>query len=251
MTTVHNEELERRVIAFYRDELLQRYAIAKLRDFEQFDGIPDVHLNALRDFFLEDVYPPFGKREELDDAFHHLSTLLRSPRRLRPLLRVTLSSAWHLGNRFPAVIAAGRHTVAAFEKTRGLEDKLIAAAHDLNQKRKLDNTRNDMALVLAQVPEETVLDLVDNVVHLLTSLSDVGTLESMVQIIERCLRVMESKPQVYKEHERRGAALGLSIVRNGLALFERLDPEVFPEVIEGIRRVELDWYRGLVEEAQC
>jgi len=92
------------------------------------------------------------------------------------------------------------------------------------------------------------LGLIHEVLRLFKALSNVKMLTSMMQIMERSVEVMDSKPQVYKLSEHEGVRLGLGIVRRGVSLFERLKKRDFPLIIEGIERVEMDWYERLREE---
>ena len=240
--------LEEAVIEFYREEIRQRYLLDNLRRFEAFRGIPDGLLNDLREFFLASIYPPLPMRRQLDQALDNLRGLLRSPKQLAPLLRTALISMLRLGVQAPAAVAAGLGTVEALREAGKLEQIMLQAARDLD----LDATdRQAMLQAIVNVPEETFVHLIHNLLDLFRALSNVKMLSATFRIMDRSMKVMDSKPDLYDEELRASLKLGLMVLRSGLDLFLRLQPEDFPRIIRGVEMVEMDWFNGVREEASA
>ncbi len=241
--------LEHAVVEFYREEIRLRYQLDNIRRFEPFEDITDEHLNGLRDFFVDSIYPAAEKRQGIDDAFEHLHALLRSPRRLKPLMTMALASMWRLGTQLPAAVSAGLTTVDALRETRKLEAKMMDVAEGLGLSPAEARKRDAMVQIIANVPEKVVLHLIYDVLHLFRALSNVKMLGAMLEIMERSVTVMDKRQDVYRDDERKGVALGMEIVHGGHALFNRLQPDEFPKIIKGVELVELDWFDRIRKEA--
>ena len=243
--------LEEAVIEFYREEIRQRYLIDNLRRFEAFRGIPDGLLNDLREFFLASIYPPLPMRRQLDQALDNLRGLLRSPKQLRPLLRTALTSMLRLGAQAPAAVSAGLGAVEALREAGKLEQIMMQAARDLDLEPGDGADRQAMLQVIANVPEESFVHLIHNLLDLFGALSNVKMLSATFSIMDRSMKVMESKPDLYAEELRASLKLGLMVLRGGLDLFLRLQPEDSPRIIRGVEMVEMDWFNGVREEASA
>lgn len=242
--------LEEAVIEFYRQEIHRRYQLDRMRQVEQFDDIPDAMLDALRDFFLERIYPSEEVRHELDAALDELRGLLHSPKRLTILLRSSLTSIFRLGAHMPAAISAAIGALDALRKTRKLETHMMEVAHRLDLVPKDAADRRKMVRVIAGVPEKVVRDLIHDVVHLFEALSDVKMLSGLLRVMKRWLRAMEARPDLYNAEERRGVALALEVLQGGLDLFLHLKPRDFPLIIKGIETIELAWFESVRREAK-
>jgi len=242
------DALEEAVIEFYREEIRRRYLIENMQRFEQFKGVPDALLNDLREFFLASIYPPLAMRRQLDHASDQLRGLLRSPKLLAPLLRTAITSMLRLGTQVPAAVSAGLGAVDALREARKLEVLMMEAARELHITPEHQTDRDAMLRVIASVPKETHLRLVHDLIDLFTALSNVKMLSAMFDIMERCLKVMDSRPELYEENLRAGVKLGLAVLRGGLDLFLEMKPKDFPRVIKGIEMVEMDWFNTVREE---
>ena len=237
--------LEEAVIEFYREEIRRRYLIDNLRRFEEFNGISDDLLNDLREFFLASIYPPAPMRRQLDQALDNLRGLLRSPKQLRPLLRSALTSMLRLGAQAPAAVSAGVGTVEALREAGKLEQLMLQAARDLD----VDATDRQATLqIIASVPEEGFVHLIHNLLDLFRALSNVKMLSATLRIMDRSMKVMDSRPDLYDEELRASLKLGLMVLRGGLDLFVRLQPEDFPRIIKGVEMVEMDWLKAVRAE---
>jgi hypothetical protein len=244
-----NARLRLAIIAFYREELRLRYQLDNVRRFAPFESVPDDTIVALRAYFLQHVYPPPEDRRQLDEAFDHLGRLLRSPKRLRPLLGTAMSSLWTLGRKLPQAIGAGRATFDAYSETRKLEQYMLDEALARGYQDKAPKDRREMLQLITSIPEKHVRRLIKDIMNLFHSLTNIALLRVSHDIMSQCHGIMNERPELYGECERAGLALGIALLKSGLELFEQMDPKLFPLIIEGIEQIEHDWYGAVRAEA--
>lgn len=237
------------VIAFYRDELRKRYTLKNVRRFAPFEPISDSDIAALRDYFLDNIYPPPAERRKLDDAFEQLGAIIKSPRRLQPLMAAALGAFWRFGRQLPAAVSAGRNTFDAYRESRKLEEHMVRNADTIGLGPEDADKRERMLMLLANVPEEDVVRLIEDILTLFRTISNVELLSTTADIMDHFVEIMRGRPELYSENECAGIALGTGIVRGGLALFRQMAPEQLPMVVDGIREVEYDWFERIKAEA--
>jgi len=237
------------VLVFYREELRQRYSPENFRRFEEFQVISDADIARLRDFFLERIYPPAERRAAIDDGFQHLTAILHSPKRMKPLMRGALSSAWRLGRRLPAAISAGSSIVDAYQETRKVERHLAERAAEAGLRHEDMHDPQRMYRLLADFPEADVKRLIRDVVNLFRALNNRALLLTSLEFIQVCIRTMQKRPDAFTQEDIAAFELGEGIVREGLELFQELPQEEIPRLINGIESVELDWYREVKQAA--
>jgi hypothetical protein len=241
--------LKHAVIDAYREQLRYRYSLENVRRFVELETISDSTVDVLRDYFLECVYPSSAERDRLDVAFDHMSEIVRSPRRLAPLMKVAFTTAWKLGVKFPQALAAGKHTVETYLETRKLEASML----DYAMRERLtpaDFGEHHVVMhMLASVPEHEVVRFRNEALKLFESFSNAKLLAAIVEIMDKSRKLMESRRDVYDERELAGIDLGLEVLRRGLGLVQKLKPSEFSAIRKGIEVVEIDWYDRIKVEA--
>jgi len=242
---MNERALRHAIITFYRGELRRRYQERNLRRFPDFAQISTERVDALREFFLGEIYPPPAQRERLDLAFEHLAGVLHSPRRVRPLMTAAITSAFRMGPRFPAAISAGLATLDAYRETRLLESRMLEEALKSGLSEEDSKQREKMIRLIGAVPEAEVLRLISDILRLFRALSNVKMLETAVHFMEICGHVIDKRQDIYTVEDAEGFRLGVRLVRGGLQLFQDLPAAQFPHIIAGIEAVELDWFRRL------
>ena len=241
--------LKHAIIDVYREQLRLRYLPENCRRFKELKPISDTKLGALRDYFLECIYPSSENRDRLDDAFDRMGDIVHSPRRLMPLMTMALRSVWKLGRLFPSAVGAGRNTLEAYLETRKIETKLIAYA----RKNKLDpgeiGDHDIMVKMVANLTDDEMVTFRNEILKLFHHLSNVKLLEATVEIMNNSKALMESRPDLYHEEELAGFALGHEVLKRGLELFQSLKASEFPLIIRGIEVIEIDWYDRVKADA--
>lgn len=249
MSQEYSPALRHAVLRFYRNELRARYELGNVRQFSQFAPVSDDQIVALRDFFMEQIYPVPEEREKLDLAFDRLNVMLRSPKRMQPLMGAALTSLWRMGHRLPSAISAGKATIDAYVKTRLLEGEMMAEAVRVGLKEKDFGKRDRMVLLIKAVPEKQVYQLIQDILSLFHALSNVEMLKVAVAFMQQCLDVIEKRGDIYTDEDKEGIVLGLNLLQQGLQLFSEVEKAHFPQIFDGIHQVELDWYRRILSEA--
>lgn len=244
-----NQTLRTAIIEFYRAELERRYQLDNVRRFDAFAEVSDHQIENLRDYFMQRIYPPMDKREELDFAIDHLGGVLRSPKRMRPLLGVAMATVWKMGHRLPAAVSAGLSTVDAYRESRKLENYLLSYA--VKRKLTVPDTahRENMVALIAGVPEKEVKRLIYDILNLFKALTNIEMLRTAVELMDLFIKTMRAKPTYFDTSDMDGVQLGRDLVQGGLHLFENIDPQDFPKIVAGIEQVELDWFARIHEEA--
>ncbi|MDZ4860333.1 MAG: hypothetical protein SGI88_15255 [Candidatus Hydrogenedentes bacterium] len=244
-----SDNLQHAIIDVFREQIRQRYLAENCRRFPELDAISNAKLDALRDFFLECIYPASKDRDRLDDAFDRMGEIIRSPKRMVPLMSMAFKSVWKLGRMFPSAVSAGKNTLEAYIETRKLEDTLLAYATKHKLPPESIGDHDIMVRMVASLPETEMTSFRDETLKLFHHLSNVKLLEATVEIMRNSKGLMESRPDLYHEEELAGFALGHEVLTRGLALFRSLDPAEFPIIIRGIEVVEIDWYHRIKAEA--
>lgn len=242
-------DLRHVIIEFYREEMRKRYLVENVRRFDNFQDVPDAQIDQLRRFFLGHIYPPMEDRDRLDDALNRMADVIKSPRRLRPLMATALASMWKLGTALPTALSAGNSTLDAYLHARKLEAVMVKTAEALGIGPEDYGNRERMIRVLGDVEERTVLRLIKDIMKLFHALSNTKMLATAIEFLETCTDIMAQKPELYPQSEIEGIRLGRELIEGGLDLFLELKPEQFPRIIAGIEEIELDWYHRAKEEA--
>lgn len=245
-----HEPLWRAVVTFYRDEIKRRYQVRHIRQFEEFDEVTNEQAHALRDYFLDHIYPPIAGREKLDTALERLRGVLRSPKRMAPFMRAGLWSMWKLGTSLPGAVQAGLSVLDAYHEARHLEHIMVATAIKQGVTPDDAGDRQKMIGIIVDVPKADVMRLIKDIIALFRVLSNTKMLDTAVEFMGTCREIMLKRTDLYDEIDVAGITLGRTVVQGGLDLVQGIDPDVFPDMISGIERVELDWYEAAVAEAR-
>lgn len=243
------DKLKAEIIEFYRAEIARRYELENLRRFDNFEDISDEDAAALRNYFMEHIYPPITERRKLDDAVNHLGEMLTSPWKLTPLMGAGLLSLITMGTHLKAAVQAGMATRDAYLEARRLEDALAEAAESKGLTAADPGSRATMISLLHELPKGRVEALVRDVAKLFRALSDTRMLEIAVNFLDRCAEIMKKRPDLYASADVSGIRLGSKMLSGGLDLFREIEPKLFPKIIRGIEEVERDWYHAAMEEA--
>ncbi|MBI2423271.1 MAG: hypothetical protein HYV27_10610 [Candidatus Hydrogenedentes bacterium] len=246
-----SKEIQRKIIEFYRSELKRRYQLKNVRRFSDFDPIPDEQIAALREYFLQRIYPPIKEREALDHAIDRLGIVLTSPRHLRPLMSIALKTIWRLGIKLPSAISAGTATVDAYRETRKLEGLLFESAARLKIAAGDVVGRETMIRLITEVPAKDVERLIHDILKLFHALSNTEMLRVAVELMNQFIAAMKHHPALFTDEDAEGVALGKEVVEGGLALFVHIEPSHFPGIIKGIEAIEFDWYQTACQDAEA
>ncbi|MBI3395528.1 MAG: hypothetical protein HY042_06820 [Spirochaetia bacterium] len=236
-----DRETRDNVISAYRNHLEERYTIKNVRRFEKLANFPDHKVLEIRGFFLERLYPEPAVRTQLESAFENLGTVLKSPRKLLPLVGTMASGIWKLGSLIPAAVSGGLHTLEAYIEIRRLETTMVkyAVKHNLTGRDLADDTV--FARMIASIPDKDVQSFRRDTNKLFEALANTSLLTTTVEILRHSIDVMEKKKDLYSEPELAGIRLGSALLTEGLNLFVSLTPEEVHMLQHGVDTIEMDW----------
>jgi len=229
------------VITSYRDHLAKRYTIENVRRFPALNDFPADKIDVLRNFFLDRVYPVPENRKELDLAFESLGRVLRSPKKLMPLLTTAVSSIWKLGALIPAAIKAGLATFEGYLEIRRLESTMVAYAESHNLTGEELAREEVFASIIAGIQQRDIERFRKDLIQLFRALANVRLLEATAGILENSSAVMRARPETYDASELAGIALGYQLLLAGLDLFKTLEPAEVDLLVHGVDEIEMDW----------
>ncbi len=235
------QEAKDAVIDAYRRHIGLRYTAENVRRFPELQDFPDAKVAEIRDFFLSHVYPEAGDRHILESAFEQLGSILKSPRKLMPLIGTMAASIFKLGTLIPSALAGGLRTLEAYLEIRRLESHMTqyALEHQLNA-RALENELT-FAGMIASVPEKDIERFRRDMNKLFESLANSRLLTTTVEIMEHAIGVMEGKGQLYTPEEMAGIHVGYRLLTGGLGLFLQLSTEQIRMLQKGVDTIEMEW----------
>lgn len=242
-------ELRHAVIDAYREQLRGRYSLDNIRRFNAFDKVDEEKITALRDFFLDHIYPAAEQRDVLDAASDRVKGMLKSPRRMLPMVGLALGSMRKFGSSLPAAASTTRKTMEAFELTRALEGDMMHYCHEQGITPEQLAEGSIMPEVIAHIPKKVVDEFRNDVIELFGAMATATFLEAAIEIMERGIKVMKDKPRVYDKEDLEGFQHGRLLLMGCRDLHDRLEPDDVPRVLKGIKALELDWYDRVLEEA--
>lgn len=245
----HNEALRSAVITAYRQTLMERYSedfVRRVPGLEaQANGISDETIRALREFFLEHLYPTPQTRRKLDDAFDRMKDVITSPRRMFALLGTAGRSLFKLGSMIPSAISAGMHTLEAVHEIRKLEGLMVGRAEAGGISAESVLEPDTFADLVRALPEKEIVHFRKEMNKLFKHLSNLKLLDATIEILEDSRERMKQRADLFTEAELAGISLGLEVMRSGVALFRSLTPDQVDAVHSGVNAIEVRWYESL------
>lgn len=241
-----DDALHRAVSAFLREQLDARYAPENIRSYRNFNALPDETVRALREFCLRHIYPEWKGRRFQDRAFEKLMALLDNPLRLAPLTAVAMKSLFRFGRDLPRAVDAGKQVIRAFEAMRELESRLVEQVREQGDGVVTPDTVLRAMVAMGREEFET---FIGNTVSLLELLTRRSLLTTGVSVLSDIAGAMEKRPQLYDEMEREGMRYAASVMAEGMALFDALDPAAVEKALRTVPQVERDWFERITRTA--
>ncbi len=229
-------------------ELERRYANAEFHKIPEWSSLrlKDDHLQALRDFFLQYIYPRYELRKIRDEALTALKGIITRPQKLLPLLGIGFGTIRRLGFAFPLFLQIARHSVKVYHKSLHLENMLYKeACRQGIQSQSLAEQECHWAL-LASLDSEVIHALQRSIFHLFDTVKDLSLLETVLQSMRSAREVFASRKNLYSQDERDGLEHGLQMVEAGYRIFSAIGSEKIPVLIQAIQSIENNWYAKIL-----
>lgn len=233
MSTINDEA----IIEKFREMVAKRYeykTLAKIFDLPE--ELSEEVVKNIETYFLNDVYPTFKKRKELDDTFNSLGRYIRDPMKMKDLLGNMTKAIFTFGLQFPKALKAGMSSLDAFLGAKGFEADMTKRANKMAIQ--LPMSDDDYEKAMASLPRKDVDKFIKDVVKLFKSMTDTKLLEKTIEIMDSTIQTMKSKPSVYPTHEVKGFLLGKDILVNGYKLFSQYDKKTKDLMVDFILKNE-------------
>lgn len=225
------------IIEKFREMVAKRYEyqnLAKIFDLPK-ELDEDVVKN-IEGYFLNDVYPTFKKRKELDDTFLSLGRYIKDPMKIKDLLGNMTKALFTFGFQFPKAFKAAMSSLDAFMGAKKFEADMTKRANNMNIQ--LPMSDEDYEKAMASLPRKDVDTFIKDVVKLFKSMTDTKLLAKTIEIMDNTIEIMKKKPEVYPTKDVEGFILGKGILINGYNLFSQYDKKTKDLMVDFILKNE-------------
>lgn len=197
-------ELREVVGRFFHRELERRYHrsylanIDELRETGLLDAVPQEQIDNVKEFFKRVMYPVGPAREERDRGVETVEKLLKSTSSLISILPQIPGILLRHGLHLPAITGAGLHVVAAYQRARQLERKVLQRLLELideedGSRLEVDeDTLRRAYAVLTRDETGTMLEETERIVRLGM---DESLMRSTIDIVERVRESRDSREE--------------------------------------------------------
>lgn len=244
MAAIDLEGATAKIISVYRELIAERYQFEKINATQTLSpNITPEMVQHICSFFLNDVYPDYQKRIEIEHAFHTLSGYVNQPKKAIGLFGSITGAIFIFGKHLPAAINAGVVSLQSFLDARKLEHAILTNAESLNLHQNIN--RNTVLQCIAQLPQSELKKFVADSKNMFRLLSDSLLLEKTIRIIDMVIQKMKSKPKVYSVEDVKGITFGKTILENGLNVFKNYPAATKEELAQIIYQTEMNFIAEL------
>jgi arsenate reductase-like glutaredoxin family protein len=233
------KEVLHEVIIAYRNVIKKRYNFENITEiYEIPDSFNEERVDIFRAYFLNHIYPPPEKRDELDDAFNSLDNYIKHPEKLLRILIDSGSLLFKYGRHLPKILKAGIKALKSFRAANNFENKLIQTAMHMELATPYDS--DDINTFISSLSIADINEFIENNEALFETLHDRTLIIKILEIVEHLILKMKKRPKIYSTQEIRGLEIGRDIIKEGNALFDQLSIEEQEQVFEFVLAIERD-----------
>lgn len=244
---VLDHPLFQELIVMYQKSLQKRYSEENLKLYPEFRSIPRNTIDRLLHFFLEYLYPEYSKRKELDAAFDALSGFVNHPTKIWGILGNLAMSIFRFGKHFPMALKAGLAALHSYVTAHQFEEELVMELDRRENKLSLLESEFAMDSLITKVEKKKADAFRKDIGALFNVFSDADLVRKIILIMEDILIKMESKGNLYTLEDRKGITLGVSILKEGRAIFDQMKEEEITLILQAIDTIEEDFYQKACE----
>ncbi len=227
------------IIIGYRNVVSERYQYDNIRKKYELPASFDENKTAqLRDYFLNYIYPPPHKRDELNAAFNSLDDYIKHPEKLFRIIVDSSRLLFKYGRHLPKILKAGINAFRSFRDASKFENMLVKKAMSLQLKPPYGKPEIDA--LLRSLPRNEIEHFMESSHSLFQTLHDRALVKKIIAILEQLIGKMKMHPGSYSPEEIKGMEIGLELVKKGDSLFEQLTEGDQQKVFDFIIRLERD-----------
>ena len=227
------------IITGYRNTIQQRYQYENIKDsYGLPDSIDAETVNQLREYFLNYMYPEFEKRQELNEAFSSLEAFTKHPKKLVAVALDATKLIFKYGRHLPKILNTGLKAMQSFKAADTFENNLVDEAIKNNIEGPYNPEKIDALITL--LSREEIEQFISISESLFDVLHDKILIKKIKGIIEYLIKMMRKKENTYTSQQIKGLELGLEMLTEGDALFNRLTIEDQQNLVDLIIVIEKD-----------
>ncbi len=237
------KETLKQVIIGYRQVIEERYQYDRIQEkYELPASFDEERVAVFRNYFLEYMYPPPEQREELDAAFERLDEYIKQPEKLIRLLVASSRLLFKYGRHLPKILMAGMKALKSFRAANNFEHKLVQSAMQLELESPYG--RDEINALLRSLSRKDIEAFIKNNEALFETLHDRALIRKVTEIVQYLIDAMKKRPKLYSKEEVGALELGHNLIREGDALFDKLNKEDQQRIFEFVIQIE----KGILEE---
>ena len=240
-----HQELESAVIEAYRELIFHRYQYEYLN--ENYD-IPDSfgveRIDLFRNFFLEYIYPPLDKRQELDKAFDSLDRHIKNPKNLLSILVDSSLILFKFGRHLPKILNAAIKALRSFRKANQFEDRLKVKA--VSNKLTAPISQSELRHLMTTLSKSDVLSFINESKSLFEIIQDKKLVLRIIELLEQLIAKMTTS-NIYAHAEIYAFQIGLDIISGSFDLFNQLSSSEAKQLFEIGVQIERDEIEKIYE----
>ncbi|MEL6122809.1 MAG: hypothetical protein AAFR14_03735, partial [Bacteroidota bacterium] len=237
MAIQSEQRLAKAIIEAYRLLISERYEYDRISTrYELPSSFTREKTDRLKAFFLDYIYPPFTRRQELNAAFDSLDKHIKNPRHIFRILMDTTGVLLRFGHRLPSIMKAGITALQSFRKASRFEQMMIFHANEENMS---DPISSDQLRTLIQaLPKREIDQFITMGEGLFGLLYDRKMVRDVTRILASLIKSLERKPHIYSSAEIHGFRLGHELIVRCNQLFESLTKEEQKVLMDTIVHIE-------------
>lgn len=221
----------------YREVVASRYDYQTIKKSGKIPkGITAPMVDALRTYFLTNLYPEAVQREKLDAAFSELENYMMHPSKVWDLLGNITSAVFRFGFQFPAAVKAGIVSMEAYTSAKHFENTLTHAAIDKGFTVPVSDAQFYECLVA--IPKADLEKFISELEQLFASFTNTDLLSKTISIMQDVVTKMQGKGDMYSANEIEAIQLGLDIMQKGYDLFIHYDEDMKQALLSFVTKNE-------------
>ncbi|SDS12653.1 hypothetical protein SAMN05216503_2054 [Polaribacter sp. KT25b] len=233
------EKVLAEIIEGYRNTISHRYQYQHIKNTY---GIPESidknTVNQLREYFLTYMYPTYEQRETLNAAFDSLDDYIKHPQKLLSLLLEAVKLIFKYGRHLPKILQAGLNAMKTFKAATNFENNLVNEAIKNNIKAPYDLAKIDGLIKL--LSREEIDKFIESSITLFEILNDKKLIKKIKEVIKHLIVAMQKNSANYSQSQIKGLEIGLEMIIEGDALFNKLSKEDQLNFVKLITDIERD-----------
>lgn len=239
MPETERQHIRNEVIIAYRRMVEQRYQFAHITErYDIPESFTEERVDQYRAYFLNYIYPPPERREQIDRAFNSLDTFLVQPNKILSILRDSTMVLLRHGRHLPRILKASLHAFRSFRAANAFEEQLVNTAKKQQMQPPFSNT--DVERMIASLSRKNVDHFIDMNRTMLETLYDRKLMKEITSVVEAIVGNMRGHLQSYSLDEIQGMEIGLEMIREGNRLFQEMNRSDQLRIFNIIISLEVD-----------